>query len=354
VLSAFNPLQGGPLVGVAGLLFTLVPMLAFWIGRAAGDDDLIRGILKLYAGLSLAAAAYGLFQTFAGLPSWDERWAMQGGYSALDVGGVIRAFGTSSSASEYAAFVSVGFVIWFALGSRLPLVLPVLALLGCAVFYESSRGVMFGLSLTISVLSALRRRLPIALTLAAGVAGLVVLVWLAGRVLPATETEHSTAALVEHQLGGLADPLNPETSTLWLHLGYVWSGLTSALSNPVGHGIGAVTIAGAKFGGAGQGTELDPSNMAVGAGLPGLVLYLCLAGAGFGRAYRVAGLRRDRLTLCVFGVLVATAFQWLNGGRYSVAILPWLLLGWVDRQSTGQVAQPSTLTSVTEAKNDQT
>ena len=332
LLSTLNPLQGGLLVGVAGLLFTLVPMLAFWVGRAASDDGLIRGILKLYAGLSVLAAAYGLYQTFVGFPVWDERWAIQGGYEALNVGGVIRAFGTSSSASEYAAFLGIGLVAWFALGPRLLLALPALALLGCAIFYESSRGIIFGLALTLSVVGAMRRRLPLLLTLATGIAALVAVVWLAGRMLPATGAGHSSAALVEHQLGGLADPLNPETSTLSLHLGYFWSGLTSAFSNPVGHGVGAVTIAGAKFGGTGQGTELDPSNMAVAAGLPGLVLYLCLVGAGFHRAYRFAKLRRDRLAICAFGVLLTMAFHWLNGGQYSVAILPWFLLGWLDRQ----------------------
>jgi hypothetical protein len=342
VLSALNPLQGGPLVGIAGLLFTLVPMLGFWIGRAAGDDDLIRGILKLYAALSVLAGAYGLYQTFAGLPAWDERWTIQGGYTALNVGGVIRAFGTSSSASEYVAFLAIGFVAWCTLGSRPLLAVPVLALLGGACFYASARSVVFGLALTLAVLSAIRWRLSLPVILAIGLASLLTVVWLAQRLLPATETDHPTAALVEHQLGGLADPLDPEASTVTLHLEYVWSGLTSAFSNPVGNGVGAVTIASSKFGGNARGTELDLSNMAVAAGLPGLVLYLSLAGAGLARAYKVARLRRSRLAFCALGVLLVMALQWLNGGQYSVAILPWFLLGWLDRQevTAGGTADP--------------
>jgi hypothetical protein len=332
VLSAFNPLQGGPLVGAAGLLFTLVPMLAFWIGRAAGDDGLIRGVLKLYAGLSVVAAAYGLYQTFVGFPPWDQHWAIHGGYAALNVGGVIRAFGTSSSASEYAILVGVGLVAWFTLTPRRLLALPALGLLGCAIFYESSRGIIFGLVLTLVLLSAMRRRVPLSLALAAAAAAVIAVIWFAGRMLPATDDGHSTAALTQHQLGGLADPLNPETSTLTLHLGYYWSGFVSAVTNPVGHGVGTISIASLKFGGAAQGTELDPSNMAVAVGLPGLALYLGVAGTGFHRAYKAAKLRGDRLAQCVFGVLVVMAFQWLNGGQYSVAILPWFLLGWLDRQ----------------------
>jgi hypothetical protein len=332
VLSALNPLQGGPLVGVAGLLFTFVPMLGFWVGRAVGDDKLVCGILKLYALLSVLAAAYGLYQTFVGLPAWDERWTVQGGYTALNVGGVIRAFGTSSSASEYVTLVAIGIVAWFIFGSRPLLAVPTLAFLGCACFYSSARGVVFGLALTLAVLSAIRRRLPFLGILAIGLASLLTVVWLAGRLLPTTEDNHSTAALVEHQLGGLADPLDPENSTLRLHLEFLRSGLTSAFSNPVGHGVGAVTIASSKFGGSARGTEFDVSNVAVAAGLPGLVLYLLLAGTGIARAYAVARLRPTQLGLCAFGVLLVMALQWLNGGQYSVAILPWFLLGWLDRQ----------------------
>jgi O-antigen ligase len=80
--------------------------------------------------------------------------------------------------------------------------------------------------------------------------------------------------------------------------------------------------------------------MAVAAGLPGLALYLCLAGTGFHRAFKAAKLRRDRLAQCAFGVLVAMVFHWLNGGQYSVAILPWFLLGWLDR--AGAEASEST------------
>ena len=31
------------------------------------------------------------------------------------------------------------------------------------------------------------------------------------------------------------------------------------------------------------------------------------------------------------GIVTVTAMQWLNGGQYVVAILPWLMLGWADR-----------------------
>ena len=341
VFSAFNPLQGGLVVGLGGLFFILVPTLAFWVGRNIGDDRLVGRVLRLYAYLAIAATAYGLYQTFVGFPPWDDRWILRDGYAALNVGGVIRAFGTASSASEYALFLAIGLVAWRTLRFRRGLVLPVLALVGCAIFYESARSVVFTLAVALSVLGAMRVRLPLPLAIALGSAAVVALIWFAGRVLPGTTGQHPTAALVEHQLGGLADPLNPETSTLGLHFELLRKGLTSAFSDPVGKGAGAVTIASSKFGGSGHMTEVDPSNMAVALGLPGMAVYISLTTAAFRRAYQVARMRRDRLAFCVLGVLLATTSQWFNGGNYSVAILVWLLVGWLDRQRT-RPATPAT------------
>ena len=112
LVEALNPFQGGLLVGLAGLLFMLVPMLAFWVGRSLLDDVTLRRLFQLVAVLSVVSAIYGLIQQFVGFPSWDERWITSSGYVALNVGnGVTRAFGNFSSAQEYAAFLSVGLVI---------------------------------------------------------------------------------------------------------------------------------------------------------------------------------------------------------------------------------------------------
>jgi hypothetical protein len=66
-------------------------------------------------------------------------------------------------------------------------------------------------------------------------------------------------------------------------------------------------------------------------GLPGLIAYLVVLFAGMFRVYGIARLRRDDLALAALGVVTVTALQWLNGGQYAVAVLPWLVLGWADR-----------------------
>ena len=75
--------------------------------------------------LSLFAAIYGLIQQFHGLPSWDQAWVTTKGYSALNLGSnVIRAFGSFSSAEEYAAFLSLGLVAWLALSGKATRMFP--------------------------------------------------------------------------------------------------------------------------------------------------------------------------------------------------------------------------------------
>ncbi|MCA1701859.1 MAG: hypothetical protein LC808_00730, partial [Actinobacteria bacterium] len=109
-VSALNPLQGLT-VGAAALLFALVPLLWFWVGRAFLTDALLRRLLWILAALAPFAALYGLFQIYKGLPSWDARWVELKGYGGLGAGETLRAFASFASASEYVTFLAVGMVV---------------------------------------------------------------------------------------------------------------------------------------------------------------------------------------------------------------------------------------------------
>jgi hypothetical protein len=93
-----------------------------------------------------------------------------------------------------------------------------------------------------------------------------------------------------------------------------------------------------RLGGVGRSTEVDPSNVAVALGFPGLIAYVAALGLGLARAYKVARLRNDALAFIALGTLAATLFQWFNGGFYLVAFLSWLALGWVDRRAGARPA----------------
>ena len=334
---AVNPLQGSIAAGVAGLLFVFVPMLAFWIGRGLCTDRTLRIVLLLVAALGIPAALYGLAQTFLGFPAWDTAWIETRGadYLGLYVGTAIRPFSSFSSAAEYAVFVALALVVWIAFGFRslrIPFVIAPIGLLVTALAVSSTRGAIVVGATALSLMACASRRLPILPALALS-AALLVGLSAGAQQLRVPDPKGPASVLLSHQIKGFANPLDPAASNLGVHFSLLESGLRSAIDDPFGVGVGSVNLAAVRFGGEIRATETDPSNVAVALGIPGLVAYLLIVVLGFRKAYELARRRRDALSLAVLGALAVTALQWLNGGHYAVAVLPWLVLGWVDRSS---------------------
>jgi hypothetical protein len=338
LVGAFNPLQGSLAVGFAGLLFVLVPTLAFWIGRGLCDDRIIGTVLKLFAVLSIPVAVYGLAQTFAGFPFWDSAWitAHKTDYGAISVSGVPRAFASFSASSEYATFLAIGLVVWIAFGltpALAPIAMGAIAMLAAALFFEGSRGAVIGGVVALGMMAGSRAGVRLKWSLA--LAGVLVLLvpYAANRFLSLDPGGGSP--VTERQVRGLQNPTNSTSSTLGAHVGLVEQGVRSARAEPLGKGTGAVTIAGMKFGSGTSGTEADPGNVAVAFGIPGLIVYFVIVVEALRSAYRLAfGRRKWRsnwLAPAALAIVVLSAPQWLNGGQYAVAFLPWLLLGWIDR-----------------------
>jgi hypothetical protein len=336
ILGAFNPLQGSLKSGLAGLLFVLVPALAFWIGRSLVDDRTLSVLFKLAAVLAVLAAVYGLIQTFVGFPSWDSAWisAHSQDFTALFVNNVPRSFASFTAPSEYGLFLAIGMIAWIAFGLRvaLPLTVVVTAALGVAIWYEGSRGVVVGTVIALAMIVGAWRGWRLAPSV--GIAAVLVLMlpFVVGKLAPSGGGSIVSASpFAARQVAGLSNPTSSRASTFNAHLDLVRNGLTSVVHDPLGKGTGVITIAGTKYGTQTTGTEADPSNAALAFGVPGLIAYLVILVAGLGGMYRLAARRRDALSLIALGVLVVTGFQWLNGGNYAVAFLPWLVLGWMDR-----------------------
>jgi hypothetical protein len=334
VLGALNPLQGGLATGFGGLLFVLVPTTAFWVGRELSDGSM-SVILKLLAVLSVPAAVYGLLQTFGGFPSWDSAWIAthRMDYGALTVNGVARAFGSFSAASEYATFLAIGLVVWAAFGltpALAPVALGATGILAVAIFMQGSRGIIILGVVALAMMAGARTGVRLKWSLALSAAMLLLLPAIVGYAV-GPGYAGSSSPFVTRQVQGLQNPTDPEHSTLDAHLNLLTDGIRSARAEPIGRGSGAVTIAGAKFGGVQAGTEADPSNAAVAWGIPGLLAYLVILISGVWKGYRLAFLRRDWLATVALAILILTLSQWLNGGQYAVAFLPWLVLGWIDR-----------------------
>jgi len=332
---AVNP-ASGIAAGLTGLLFMAVPLTWFFVGREVVTDRVAESLFAIVVVLGTAVGVYGVLQTELGRPWWDRQWLqVASGYHSLNVGDVVRAFGTFSSFTEYATFTAVALVlaIWFVMRGRTVALLPV-PFLAVALFLSSSRTPLLTSVLAIVVMFALRPRRPrLALTVvlvACAAAAAVVVVF--GSAL---SDASSGSALVSHQVGGFADPLNPNNSTLLLHLDEVVQAVKLSLHHPIGFGTGATNMA-SGVGGADNlvSTDIDISNEFVALGPLGGILYLGLIGFAMTLVVRAYFAGRA-FALPVLGVLIVVFGQWLNGGFYALAPLTWLLLGWVAAAGMG-------------------
>jgi hypothetical protein len=330
-LEAFNPRGGGLSAGVAALLFTAIPLLWFFAGREFGTPRSLRILFSILVASASLIAVYGLYQTWDGLPSWDKMWVNQSGYAALDIATVIRAFGTFSSAAEYASFLGIAIVVAVAFAAdRRPYLLPAVPVLAVAVFYESGRAIIVTTCVAVVVVLAARTgsMARATVTMVVLLAGVVLALVLARGALEGAS--NSSNALVSHQVGGLVHPLNQQQSTLKSHLGLFENGFKRGVFDPIGYGIGSTTLAGTKLGTPqGATTEVDLSNEFVATGTFGGLAYLGILIFVLIAALRNAVERRDAVSLSILGMLVAILGQWLNGGYYAVAAIVWFSIGFL-------------------------
>jgi hypothetical protein len=349
IVEVANPRGGGPLVGSVGLFYVGVPLLWFFIGRELLDQSAAIRLMKLVVVLGVVVSAYGLLQLQVGHPVWDRMWVDQvasvRGYSALNVGGVLRAFATFSSSAEYALWVGSALAIsWVLVLRGSAVALLGLPLLGVALFLASGRSALILTVLAVVVVVGLNTRRP--LTALVVILAAVGIAFGASRVFAsdlAGQASASSNDLVSHQLGGVADPLDPNNSTLLIHFEKVWEGLKWSLHNPLGQGTASTNVGGQESRGLGEeaagSTEIDLSNAFVGLGVAGGLLYIAVVGMTLFLAVR-SHFAGKPAALPIIAVLVVCAGQWLIGGNYALVALIWLLIGAVAAMSRRLQQQP--------------
>jgi len=340
LLQVFNPRQGGLMVGVAGIIYLLVPLLWYYIGRNVATQQSVQILLKVVVIIAVLSAADGLRQTFSGLNETEKYWlnvALGNSSVIYHFGPLIRGFGFSTSAEEYAFLLGIGVVLcWtrFVTGSRLALIpLPLFA---CAIFWESSRSVMVATVFTCAIIwSMLTRNSKIMLVrlVIALILGAVGLSW----SMQAIKEQHlatediKSRALIQHNVDGV---LNVGNSTAVAHSNEVVQGILSALINPFGRGLGATTIAGTKFasGSEAYSTEFDISDAFAGLGLVGGILYVVILCRVFYIGIRRWMVDRNPLYLCIVAIMIIIIGRWMNGANGTVSMLAWSLAGYLDSQ----------------------
>lgn len=361
----FNPAGGGIGAGIAGLMFMAVPLLWFFVGREYLAPADVERMIVLIVVLGTIVAAYGLWQIEVSDPPWDRLWLNTAGasqYSSLFLGGSARSFGTFSSFGEYALFLSCALAsaVYLCLRGKLKAALPI-PLLAVALFLSSGRSALITAAVAIVVMIGLRTGSPRA--------ALVITVSSIALALGALHFGASAIsggaggnALVAHQLSGIANPLDPNSSTLLTHLQLVIAGVKSSLSHPVGLGTAVTNPAAGTIkqnpladtgfqgipavGAGSSATEVDISNAFVAFGVAGVV-YLILVLLILGQAI-VYHFRGRQEMLPIIGLLIVGAGQWAIGGDYALSALMWMMIGVVAARprapqpaSTPEAPQPA-------------
>jgi hypothetical protein len=244
------------------------------------------------------------------------------------------AFSFFASSAEYALCLTAGIVVIVARAMHGRLwTLPALPLLIWALVLESSRTMVVQALVAILVMAAL-------LTGSARRAAVIVVIGLIGiGLLDQLVAPHLVAVaqttsdpLIAHEAGGLGDPLNPDQSTVQIHLGQVTAGFMLAFKHPLGLGTAGTNLAGLKLNDAGVGVEVDIPNEFIGLGFLGGGLYLAIVVLALVGSVRLALRHRDVVILATTGILIISFGQWLNGGYYAFAPLVWFLIGSVARR----------------------
>jgi hypothetical protein len=336
-LQIFNPLQGSVLVGLGGTMYYIIPLMWFYLGRIFIDGETGVKLLKAVVIIGFVVAIYGIYQIYFGFTGFEEYWIKYGGYTALHVGGIIRAFSTFASASEYGLYITVFAVILTAtiMYRKKLILLPALGITLWAIIIGGSRGPVFMFTFTTVVLLALGLKNLKKSTFIFILFLFVFVMILAKMSYDPTMFSESgrLTGVLQRQAMGILDPFTPGRTTLPSHLGRVRKAFIDAFThNPFGYGLGSTTLAAMKFGGVGKGTELDFSNVLVSSGIVGAVLYLIIIFQIFKEVIFLCFNSRNLRYTVVFAILFVTTGNFLSGANYALVPLLWLLIGWMDKE----------------------
>jgi hypothetical protein len=339
IVQSFNPLaSGGLLAGIVGMVFLGIPLSWFFIGRSVADRRLVSFLVPAIIIMALVAGAYGIKQMEIGpIPSWDQTWFEIAGYDGLKASSQsnneLRPWATFSSNSEYSAYIAVALMFCFALffHGRWWTALAAVPL-AFAVFFAGGRAVLALTLIAAAVLTGLRTRNAAMATLVV-IAGVGVALAMAATIGPALDDAAGVSgdAIVERQVGGLLNPLDPNKSTFLSHWDGFLNGMWEGIKNPAGRGTAFTTRAGGVVGEGVVETDNDMSDLFISFGFLGGLLYfvfVMLALVGVFRRY-IRG--HDLLVFAVAGLMIVTLGQWTNGGHYALASYTFFFIGWATR-----------------------
>ncbi|MFB6232001.1 MAG: hypothetical protein ABEL04_12695 [Salinibacter sp.] len=338
LVQIFNPRQGGLIVGVAGIMFQLVPLLWFWLGRAYGHRDVLQTLLfRVVLGLSALAMLFGLYQSLVGYLPYQLEWYRTAGYIALgtpETGLAPITFFASSS--EHNIFVNLGLILlWTLVLFRHWEALWPIPLFFGALLLTGSRGPVAKGLVTMAGLWAILGPSLKTWVLRGGLALIIAVgglyLGLSGLTQRLSGAPKHIQAQIERQAAEFVHGSGShQGSSTANHLGMLLYGYRLGLQRPLGHGLGAGTKAAKKFGNFGT-TETDLGDSIRALGIPGGLAYHGLVFVLVLTGFRLWRRERSPLSMAFLGFMGIAFLAWLRGGHYAVTPLLWFCLGAMDR-----------------------
>ncbi|HZS07477.1 MAG TPA: O-antigen ligase family protein [Blastocatellia bacterium] len=355
ILQVFNPTQGALFVGLSGAMFILIPVAWFYFGQAIRPDFMATA-MRLIVVMGLICSLHGIYQLVEGYPDFENYWIEHTDhYESIAVGRVTRALATFNSAEEWGRYIQYGALIafGFALGVRGAArrggwAAAAVALSGMLLI-TGQRTAIFGLMLGLGVMILLGAGSW------RGVVGRVALMLMAGLIVLAVakppsademwdkSSDDRVETMLSHAARGTLAPTKEgslqERFRIWTYLA-----TTVIPAHPLGTGLGAGTVAAARF--ATVEASLYPIDsfvavLLVGCSLPVALLFLWILGRAAllaVRAFRrappetpVATVRR--IAASIMPMLILNSFFGLTFSIYSAAPIAWLLVGWISAET---------------------
>jgi preprotein translocase subunit SecG len=354
LVQIFNPLQGGLLVGLAGAMFTLVPLLWFYFGQSV-NDEFITKVLRLMVVVAVVTSIYGVYQLLFGYPAFEQYWIDHTEfYDSIAVGRVERALATFCSAEEWGRYTELGAIVAFGFAAgakrlqvRAGWIFSAVALSGF-VLLSGQRAAVFGLIVGVAALLLLgARSLPNAMARVALllVPALLLVVFLkapAQEEMWGNDETQTVTTVLSHTQRGVLKPAEEESLqvrlTNWSYF------LTQVVPyRPLGAGIGASWLSQARFN---QDVDFPPVDSsilshAITCGIPGILLFVWILSRATWFSFRAArraqpddrNASTKRIVAAVMCALILNSVFGLTFTLYSVAPLAWLFIGWISAEA---------------------
>jgi len=339
ILQTFNPLQGGPAVGVFGLFLFLCPLSWYWVGQHYGTREFIEKLLvQVIVPMAILASVFSFYQAAFGVFDYQYDWYVQSGMIAQALGNMLRPSGFFPSPTEMGLFVSIAaLILWAGFLTKTRMVLTwLIPVLIWAALLQGSRGIVVTTIFVGCLMWAMsgktqRSWLPRMV--------LAVVVGFGGLIYTMTQVGESADLnpILKHQAKGV---LNPEESTAQAHGLMMLSGvLIGTFQNPVGYGIGSTTIAADRANTAIGDMEVDFSNLFMSLGVVGGVIYLIIIGLVVVRAIQFWNRDRSFISLALVGICVSQLGHYLTGMHFTLTVIIWFSIGSLERISRESMSE---------------